>query len=157
MIQPPEKAGTRGRGDIADVPEILEFPAVADRAEPPARGFFGPPAPEPVRRTRAPAPPAVAAPAVEPPAVTEVVDARRLAAEVDRLDRARSHLKRGDTAAASLLLAKHRREFASDGALLAESQFLEVRILLRSGRRAEAAVLAAHSSSDSRAHHWCRG
>jgi type IV secretory pathway VirB10-like protein len=69
------------------------------------------------------------------------VDAGRLAAEVALLDRARAELARGDTAAAARSLARHGREFAG-GALVAEAQFLELRILLRRGQRAAATALA---------------
>jgi len=70
-----------------------------------------------------------------------VVDAGRLAAEVALLDGARAQLDRGDTAEASRALARYRREFP-EAVLAAEAQFVELRILVRLGRRAEAAALS---------------
>jgi TolA-binding protein len=77
----------------------------------------------------------------EPARPAPVLDAGRLAAEVALLDRARAEIARGDTAAAARSLARHGREFAG-GALVAEAQFLELRVLLRRGQRAAAAALA---------------
>jgi hypothetical protein len=77
----------------------------------------------------------------EPARPPAALDAGRLAAEVALLDRARAELARGDTAAAARSLARHGREFAG-GALVAEAQFLELRVLLRRGQRAQAAARA---------------
>ncbi|HSJ99633.1 MAG TPA: hypothetical protein VK932_00275, partial [Kofleriaceae bacterium] len=71
------------------------------------------------------------------------VDARRLAAEVAVLDRARAALQRGDTAAATAALDAHAREFA-DGALVAEAEVVRIETLARAGQT-DAARRRAHA------------
>lgn len=73
-----------------------------------------------------------------PPAPPPQIDARRLAAEVAVLDRARAALRRGDTAAALTALEAHRRAFA-DGALVAEADAVRIEALVQAGQRAAAA------------------
>lgn len=102
-------------------------PAPQRRPAPAAREV----APEPAEITQAP--PAVVAPA------PVVVDARRLAAEVAVLDRARAALRRGDASATLSLLDQHEREFA-DGALLAEAELVRIETLIVSGDAATARV-----------------
>jgi outer membrane protein assembly factor BamD (BamD/ComL family) len=69
-----------------------------------------------------------------------VIDARRLAAEVALLDRARARVAAGDLAGAIAALDEHRRDF-SDGALVAEAELLRIDATLRRGQRAEAQEL----------------
>jgi TolA-binding protein len=95
-----------------------------------------------------PAPPIVEAapPATEPAAETSpspappTVDARRLAAEVALLDRARTALRTGDASGAIAALDEHRRTFA-DGMLLAEADLVRIEALLVLGRTADATEL----------------
>lgn len=86
-----------------------------------------------------PATPASALPPPPPPSppAAPAVDARRLAAEVAILDRARTALRRGDPAAAAAALDAHAREFA-DGALVAEAELVRIETLVRRGDTAAA-------------------
>ncbi|MEJ7601708.1 MAG: hypothetical protein WKG01_27650 [Kofleriaceae bacterium] len=130
----------------APVPEALE-PAPVERApvEPvpqaavkPTRKIARPiEAPvEPAPAIEPPAPP-VPAPTVPAPTVPAPIDARRLAAEVAVLDRARAALKGRDPAAALTVLDEHRREFA-EGALVAEAEVVRLEALIQAGRKADA-------------------
>ncbi len=97
----------------------------------PAAPAAAPAAPEPAPAAAAPADPAPApAAAAPPPAPT--VDARRLAAEVAILDRARAALRGGDPGAATAALDEHARDFA-DGALVAEAELVRIETLIRAG------------------------
>jgi hypothetical protein len=89
-------------------------------------------APEPEATTSAPPP----APAATPAPVA--IDPRRLAAEVELLDKARAALAANDVAAALAALDEHRTGFA-DGALGAEADVLTIEALLQQGDRAAAA------------------
>lgn len=100
--------------------------AVTPEPEPPAEP---PPPPEPVVEATPPPPPPVQ------------VDARRLAAEVALLDRARGALKRRDTIAAIIALDEYRREF-HDGALVAEAEVVRIEALIQGKDHASARAQA---------------
>jgi hypothetical protein len=82
-------------------------------------------------------------PIAEAPPPPIQVDARRLAAEVALLDRARGALKRRDTAAAIAVLDEHRRDF-HDGALVAEAEVVRIEALIQAKDHA-----AAHTQAQS--------
>jgi len=90
--------------------------------------------PEPAPIATAPVEPTPPAAPTPPPVQ---VDARRLAAEVAVLDRARGALKHRDAAAALAALDQHRRDFA-DGALVAEAEVVRIETLILSGQHAAA-------------------
>jgi outer membrane biosynthesis protein TonB len=114
-------------------PKRVTKPATASVPESPPEP---PPSPEPV--TEAPAePPVTEAPA--PPPIR--VDARRLAAEVALLDRARGALKRRDTTTALAALDQHRRDF-HDGALVAEAEVVRIEALIQAKDHAAARAQA---------------
>lgn len=79
-------------------------------------------------------------PSTPPPPASEpvTIDARRLAAEVALLDRARAALTAGNVPAALAALDEHRASFA-DGALGAEAEVLAIEALLQQGDRPAAA------------------
>jgi outer membrane biosynthesis protein TonB len=98
-------------------PATAKAKAKAKAIPPPAPEAIPPPAPE-----AAPAPPPAAP-----------IDARRLAAEVAVLDRARAALRRGDADAATAALDEHARDFA-DGALGAEAEVVRIEALVHAGQ-----------------------
>lgn len=105
--------------------------------KPPARTGAKPP--ERVADVQPSTPVPVEAPPLEtpPPPPAPSIDTRRLAAEVAVLDRARGALRKGDTTAALTALDEHRREF-SDGALVAEAEFVRIETLIQRGEAATA-------------------
>ncbi len=126
----------------APLPEtaVPQPPAAAAVPQPPAAVPRPAPAPAPLPPAEpTPAEPEPAEPlpppevAAEPPPATPAIDARRLAAEVAVLDRARAALRRGDTVAATAALDEHAREFA-DGALVAEAELVRIETLIRAGQ-----------------------
>jgi hypothetical protein len=86
--------------------------------------------------TTAPPPAPVDVPDPAPPAI----DPRRLAAEVALIDRARAAIASHDSSRALALLDEHRRTF-SDGALVAEAEFVRIEALVGARRTAEATEL----------------
>jgi hypothetical protein len=143
---------------VADTPVAAEAPAAAPRrprrvaaalpptpspSPPPEPSLSPPPEPSP---SAPPEPSPSPSPSLEPPpapapAPTPVVDARRLAAEVATLDRARARLAAGDPAGALAALDAHARDFA-DGVLSAEAEVLRIDALLRRGDTSAALALA---------------
>jgi hypothetical protein len=83
------------------------------------------------------APALVAIPDPAPTTTPVVVDARRLAAEVALLDRARTALRAGDTSGAIAALDRHRDEFR-DGALAAEADVVRIEAAIQRGDHADA-------------------
>jgi hypothetical protein len=112
---------------VAPPPRAKVAAPVAPPALPPVSASPPPPPPpaEPAPAVELPAPPAPLTPA-------PAINARRLAAEVAVLDRARAALRRGDTGAATTALDEHAREFA-DGALVAEAELVRIETLIRAG------------------------
>jgi hypothetical protein len=130
--------GGDDRAPGVDVAETQPEAAVTAAPEARSRRVIAPivepaPAVEPVV-------PAAAPPAA--PASPAAPDARRLAAEVALLDRARGELARGAPAASIAILDRHDAEFA-DGQLHAEAALLRIEAVLRAGDRARAETLAA--------------
>ena len=108
-------------------PRSATAPAAAPAA-PATPATHEAPEQRPVEAAEAIEPPAPAVPLTPAPSVP----VRRLAAEVAILDRARTALRRGDTADATTALDEHAREF-TDGALLAEAELVRIETLIRAG------------------------
>jgi outer membrane biosynthesis protein TonB len=117
----------------ADKPIAIDKP-VRKRVESPPPSPPVEPTPAPVEESPPPPPPA-------PPAPVQV-DARRLAAEVAVLDRARTALARRDATTALAALDEHRRDFA-DGALVAEAEVVRLEVLVETNQVAAARAQAA--------------
>lgn len=121
-------------------PAVVEPPPVVDPpvVEPP-----------PVAKKRTKPTVKVATPVEEPaaPPPTPTIDPRRLAAEVALLDRARGALRAGKHADALAVLDDHDREFASDGALLAEAEVVRIEVLMKQGNVAAAKGRAGEFSA----------
>lgn len=111
-------------------PELAPSPPVRS----PASVTTAAPAPSAPARVapRGPTPSAAPAAAARP-----APDARRLAAEVALLDRARAALRRDEPAIAGAALDDHARGFA-DGALLAEAELLRIELAIHRGDAASA-------------------
>jgi len=112
---------------------VTAAPIAPTRAPPPKRANR----PEPA----APAPETTEPPVAEAPPAPVQIDARRLAAEVALLDRARGALKRRDLAAAIAVLDEHRRDF-HDGALVAEAEVVRLEALIQAQDHAAARLQA---------------
>jgi len=126
---------------IPAVPRPPAHIAAAPRPTPPPPST---PDPEPTAVSLAPPPPPPAedAPAPEaPPPSQAALDARRLAAEVALLDRARGALRTGDLAGALAALDEHAAGFA-DGALVPEATVIRIDVLVARGARDDARALA---------------
>jgi hypothetical protein len=124
-------------------PSPTKAPVVAETrkvqaAPPPAPAPPVEPPPPPVEVQ--PPPVEVQAPPVEPPPPVQI-DARRLAAEVALLDRARTALRARDATTAIAALEEYRRTFP-DGALLAEAEVVLIEALVQRGDAAAAAERA---------------
>jgi hypothetical protein len=150
---PPVREARAPSAEPAPTPDPVPPAPVPAPAPAPAPAIVDEPAPTPApapRRTRpAPAPEAAPAPAPtvdspddSPPAPpADAVDARRLADEVARLDRARARLAADDAAGCLEVLDGYARDLPN-GILVAESELLRIDALLRMDRRADAEAVA---------------
>jgi hypothetical protein len=148
-IRPPGRAVTaKGEPSLAVAPARPAAPAPSHRRRPaPAAAIATVELTESVDTAeRAASAPATSA---APPEgdLTSTEQARRRAAEVALLDRARDLLAAGEITAANSALDRHAREF-SDGVLTTEAEVLAIDGLLRSHHTAQAQLRAAQFLRD---------
>jgi hypothetical protein len=148
-LQTPEAERTQTEQPVVIPPPVVPAPAAVTTAHH-AVTRVPPPAPKAPQsevrslKSEVPAPQAPVVddppPAAAAPPAAAPLDARRLAAEVALLDKARAALA-SDPAAALEALDEHARSFP-DGALLAEADLVRIEALLATGRRSDATALA---------------